>query len=174
MAASDPLDAVSFLAPLFRLLPRDQALADLVVTPAPTGPPQADRVAAVQAALAHPQAQGANRPELAAGLWLYIGELDRSHTVSQQLTHSAGSFWHAIMHRMEGDFENCLYWYRQASDHPLLRSGSLPDPAGPVRRIRQAVLAASPVPADLIAWQRAEWAALMRSALTASVAFDRP
>ena len=39
-----------------------------------------------------------------AGLWLWHDWLDESHTISQALPSPAGSFWHAIMHRREGDF----------------------------------------------------------------------
>jgi hypothetical protein len=32
------------------------------------------------------------------------------------------SFWHAIMHRREGDFSNSKYWYAKADEHPILPS----------------------------------------------------
>ena len=32
-----------------------------------------------------------------------------------------GSFWHAIMHRREGDFPNSKYWYARCRSHPVLR-----------------------------------------------------
>ena len=41
-----------------------------------------------------------------SGLWLLAGDLDRSHTISQSIGSAEGSFWHAIMHRREGDFGN--------------------------------------------------------------------
>jgi hypothetical protein len=55
-----------------------------------------------------------------AGLWLWHDWLDDSHTISQSLHNSTGSFWHAIMHRREGDFGNSKYWYRQTGRHPFL------------------------------------------------------
>lgn len=30
------------------------------------------------------------------------------------------TFWHAIMHRREGDFSNSKYWYARAAGHPAL------------------------------------------------------
>jgi len=55
-----------------------------------------------------------------SGLWLYFDWLDRSHTISQALENPTGSFWHAIMHRREGDFSNSKYWYARCKDHPVL------------------------------------------------------
>ena len=57
-----------------------------------------------------------------AGLWLWHDWLDESHTISQGLHGATGSFWHAIMHRREGDFSNSKYWYARCADHPILPS----------------------------------------------------
>lgn len=48
-----------------------------------------------------------------AGLWLLHGFWDESHSLSQSLDTPEGSHWHAIMHRLEGDYSNSKYWYRQ-------------------------------------------------------------
>lgn len=53
-----------------------------------------------------------------AGLWLYHDFLDESHALSQDIHTTTGSFWHAIMHRREGDFENSKYWWRRVGEHP--------------------------------------------------------
>jgi hypothetical protein len=54
-----------------------------------------------------------------SGLWLLAGELDRSHSISQDIGSAEGSFWHAIMHRREGDFGNSKYWFRRVGSHPV-------------------------------------------------------
>lgn len=57
-----------------------------------------------------------------SGLWLWHDFLDASHTISQSIETPTGSFWHAIMHRREGDFSNAKYWYRRVGSHPTLRT----------------------------------------------------
>jgi hypothetical protein len=59
-----------------------------------------------------------------SGLWLLHNFLDRSHDISQSLPSPVGSHWHAIMHRMEGDFSNSKYWYRRVGDCPVYQSVS--------------------------------------------------
>jgi hypothetical protein len=53
-----------------------------------------------------------------AGLWLRANDLDRSHRISQELATPEGSFWHAIVHRREGDYGNSKYWFRRVGRHP--------------------------------------------------------
>ncbi|MEO6435591.1 MAG: hypothetical protein ABIP55_07495 [Tepidisphaeraceae bacterium] len=55
-----------------------------------------------------------------SGLWLRFDWLDESHRISQSLETPSGSFWHAIMHRREGDFSNSKYWYARVGAHPSL------------------------------------------------------
>lgn len=54
-----------------------------------------------------------------AGLWLWNDWLEESHAVSQGIDTPEGSWWHAIMHRREGDFSNAKYWFRRVGDHAL-------------------------------------------------------
>lgn len=54
-----------------------------------------------------------------SGLYLYFSALDESHTVSQAIHTRSGSYWHGIMHRQEGDWENAKYWFRRVAFHPV-------------------------------------------------------
>jgi hypothetical protein len=53
-----------------------------------------------------------------AGLWLWHDCLDQSHAISQRDDSADGSYWHAIMHRREGDFSNSKYWLARCRSHP--------------------------------------------------------
>ncbi|TMV50202.1 hypothetical protein FE783_11635 [Paenibacillus mesophilus] len=54
-----------------------------------------------------------------SGMHLWNDSLDASHTISQNLHTPSGSYWHAIMHRMEGDYWNSKYWYNRVGKHPV-------------------------------------------------------
>jgi hypothetical protein len=55
-----------------------------------------------------------------SGVWLLHDFLDESHAISQGIDTTSGSYWHAIMHRREGDFSNAKYWFRRVGAHPAL------------------------------------------------------
>lgn len=54
-----------------------------------------------------------------AALWLYHDCLEESHRISQSAASATGCYWHALMHRREGDFWNSKYWFRQVGQHPV-------------------------------------------------------
>jgi hypothetical protein len=56
-----------------------------------------------------------------AGLWLWHDALEECHRIAQDIVSPTGSFWHAIMHRREGDFSNAKYWYRRCESHHVIR-----------------------------------------------------
>ncbi|MCC6145204.1 MAG: hypothetical protein IT368_15465 [Candidatus Hydrogenedentes bacterium] len=148
MNLPEPIAAA--LAPLFERLPLDQAMPELV----PKGP-KTDLIPLVESIVQN----RAIKPAVAAGLWLYIDDLDRSHTLSQGLTDHTGSFWHGIMHRREGDFSNSHYWFHRVGMHPAI--AQLPN-YNAHKFIDQVEAARCDNPADLVELQRAEWQALFQ------------
>ena len=72
--------------------------------------------------LANPIEHADEAAGLLAGLWLRFDWLDESHQISQSIESPTGSFWHAIMHRREGDFSNSKYWYARCASHPSLQT----------------------------------------------------
>jgi len=86
---------------------------------APGGP--VDR--AMDEGIGRLQAEAGGNPDALAavsGLLLWNGNLDRSHTISQGIENPTGSYWHGIMHRMEGDYWNAKYWFRRVGRHPAM------------------------------------------------------
>jgi hypothetical protein len=101
------------------------------------------------------------------------------------------AFWHAIMHRREGDFSNSKYWYAKAAGHPAIRAVA-PKAADIVRQSNAANLASavlsggwdpnalvdlaeevehaddSPLKETIIALQKAEWEAAFEATLIAA------
>lgn len=100
----------------------ESAFRQLVVSGGGTAATRA-RLTALSPAdvLAGPAVSPEDAAALLAGLWLWHDFLDESHAISQGLHSATGSFWHAIMHRREGDFSNAKYWYARCRNHPALR-----------------------------------------------------
>src|SRR4051812_20974225 len=57
-----------------------------------------------------------------AGLWVWHDGLDESHRISQKIETPDGSYWHAIMHRREGDFSNSKYWLARCRHHSTTKA----------------------------------------------------
>ena len=53
-----------------------------------------------------------------AGLLLLNDDLDAAHSITQDIHTPTGSFWHAVVHRREGDFSNARYWWHRTGPHP--------------------------------------------------------
>ncbi|MFG0248016.1 MAG: hypothetical protein ACF8OB_03945 [Phycisphaeraceae bacterium JB051] len=144
-----PLQAA--LAPLFEKLPLDQAMQALVVH----SPLSAQLSKLVQQLIADPTV--AANPKLCSALWLYVDELDLSHTISQNLKDADGSYWHGIMHRREGDFGNSHYWFHNVGrHHPVYDQIDGYDPHEMIDDVQ-----ANPRVEQLVELQRAEWVALV-------------
>src|SRR4051812_40497075 len=52
------------------------------------------------------------------GLLYALDAIHEAHAIFQDAKGDFGSYWHGMMHRREGDFDNARYWFR--------RSGRLP------------------------------------------------
>lgn len=134
---------------IFNLLPLERAMASL----APRSPLEGEATVMVSSTQAP--------PEVLAGLWLYVDDLDRSHAISQGIDTPSGSFWHAIMHRREGDFSNSKYWLRMVGSHPVIEAIGY-DPYDFVDACQSDRDQNSPA---LVEMQRKEWKALFDQCL---------
>src|SRR5262249_3936817 len=64
----------------------------------------------------------ASQPHLAlvrGGLFYAVDALDPAHGIFQDAHTDLGSYWHGMMHRREGDFDNARYWFRRAGAQPF-------------------------------------------------------
>ena len=62
----------------------------------------------------------ANRfAEVRGGVLYGLDELDSAHEIFQQDKDPDGSYWHGMLHRREGDFDNARYWFRRAGRLPV-------------------------------------------------------
>lgn len=53
------------------------------------------------------------------GLLYAVDALDECHQIFQEDHTGLGSYWHGMMHRREGDFDNARYWFRRAGELPI-------------------------------------------------------
>lgn len=147
-----PPGIAAVFAPLFAVLPLDEALQKLIVPMhGSASAMQCEAVETVIAALPE-------FPMLHAAAWLYVDELDRAHRICQDQGSGAGAFLHAIVHRREGDFWNSKYWWRRAGTLPSLLLDV--DPFKFVDVVEVSDGDSDPDP-DLIEVQRREWLAIV-------------
>lgn len=57
-------------------------------------------------------------PILRAAVLLRLGRLEEAHQLVQSIEGPVAAYWHGIMHRLEGDYWNAKYWFRQANPIP--------------------------------------------------------
>jgi len=48
------------------------------------------------------------------GLFYALDAIHDAHAIFQDAKGDLGSYWHGMMHRREGDFDNARYWFRRA------------------------------------------------------------
>jgi hypothetical protein len=53
------------------------------------------------------------------GLYYAVDAIHEAHAVFQEASGDLGSYWHGMMHRREGDFDNARYWFRRAGQLPF-------------------------------------------------------
>ena len=63
-----------------------------------------------------------------AGLFYLYDEIGASHRIVQEVNTDTAAYWHGMVHRREGDFDNARYWFRRAGTLPLF--GDLQRAAG--------------------------------------------
>lgn len=83
-----------------------------------------------------------------AAVWLWHDFLDESHTISQQVHTPEGSYWHALMHRREGDYANSKYWLRRVGEHAVF---------GPLHAAARTLAAGGCAPQINALVQRSAW-----------------
>jgi hypothetical protein len=52
------------------------------------------------------------------GLLYAVDAIHEAHTFFQDAKGDLGAYWHGMMHRREGDFDNARYWFRRAGALP--------------------------------------------------------
>jgi hypothetical protein len=67
----------------------------------------------------YPEYQGTLTEAL---LWLRIGMIERPHLLVQEGDSALEKYLHGVVHRLEGDFWNANYWFRQVNDRRLLEA----------------------------------------------------
>ena len=53
------------------------------------------------------------------GLLYAVDAIHDAHKIFQDAPGDLGAYWHGMMHRREGDFDNARYWFRRAGTLPV-------------------------------------------------------
>ncbi len=53
------------------------------------------------------------------GLFYALDALPEAHAIFQESSDDTGAYWHGMLHRREGDFDNARYWFRRAGVQPF-------------------------------------------------------
>ena len=152
------------------VMPGGAALRPMPLVPSsPRGLPQLERLRTMSAGdlLGNESIRSASDADcVLSGLFLYFCALDESHTISQGIRTPSGSYWHGIMHRQEGDWNNAKYWFRRTGSHPVFDelergTGARWDPFQFVDRCSRAASGSGDA-REPAALQLIEWRLLMR------------
>jgi len=97
-----------------------------------------------------------------AGLYLLNDDLATSHTLAQ--VHEGeplADYWHAIIHRREGDYGNSRYWFGRAGQEPVLAQIYGADPGAPAAFVERCRAAGSGRDPELEQFQQDEIAQVL-------------
>ncbi len=53
------------------------------------------------------------------GLFYALDALPEAHAIFQEANDDVAAYWHGMLHRREGDFDNARYWFRRAGVQPF-------------------------------------------------------
>ncbi len=110
-----------------------------------------------------PAINALNAPALVTiGLHVLNDDLASAHPLAQELEGDPlADYWHAIIHRREGDYGNSRYWFQRVGSLPLLTELYGPDPAAPGAFVARCRTAGRRDDAELQEFQRTEIARLL-------------
>ncbi len=66
-----------------------------------------------------PIADAATFALVRGGLFYVLDALPDAHALFQDAPGDLAAYWHGMMHRREGDFDNARYWFRRAGVLPV-------------------------------------------------------
>jgi hypothetical protein len=146
------------------LLSKFDALPSLVVRNPPDSTlahvPALRSLVPFQLGLPNHVAQKTDWDLLHGGLLYAADLLDDAHALFQGANSPEGSYWHGMMHRREGDFENARYWLSRAGAvEGIARLPSF-SPTAFASECEESV-GRDECPAHLLEMQRMEWESMM-------------
>ncbi|HEX4086068.1 MAG TPA: hypothetical protein VHY22_14230 [Chthoniobacteraceae bacterium] len=150
---------------------------DLLLRLCPAEPGHAESIRSIREATDEELTGGAvmanaDYPRLIrAGLFYAHDALGESHRIVQEMSSAPASYWHGMMHRREGDFDNARYWFRRtgrlalfpemhaeaARISPLMARQLDWDPYALVGQCEQARFGGDVAQKELVALQRIEF-----------------
>ena len=99
---------------------------------------------------------------LKVGLYVLNDDLAAGHALAQRLEGDPlADYWHAIIHRREGDYGNARYWFGHVTSEPILVQVYGTDPNAPNAFVERCRAVGQGRNADLEEFQRDEIARLL-------------